>query len=56
MKFKLTLQLKFTTSPGGWWVVVVVGGGFYEINAKPALTKVGVKVLAELGNIGIFFI
>ena len=25
---------------GGW----VVGAGFYEINAKPALTKVEVKV------------
>ena len=41
--------MKFTTSPGGWWVVV--GAGFYEINAKPASTKVGVKVEAELGNV-----
>ena len=41
MKFKLTLQLVFTTSPGGW---VGAGAGFYENNAKPALTKVGVKV------------
>ena len=27
-----------------------MGAGFYEINAKPASTKVGVKVEAELGN------
>ena len=39
MTVKLTIQLEFTTSPGGW-----VGAGFYEINAKPALTKFGVKV------------
>ena len=27
-----------------------VGAGFYEINAKPTLTKVGGKVEAEFGN------
>ena len=28
----------------------MVGAGFYEINAKPASTKVGVEIQAELGN------
>ena len=43
MMFKLTLKLEFTTSPGGWgrWVVL---GGLVRIDAKPAKTKVGVKV------------
>ena len=27
-----------------------MGAGFYEIYAKPASTKVGVEVKAELGN------
>ena len=45
MKF----MLEFTTSPGEWWMWVV-GAGFYEINAKPALTKIGVKVEAELSK------
>ena len=42
MKLKWTFPLEISTSPGGWWVVV--GAGFYQINAKPALTKVEVKV------------
>ena len=40
MKFKLMLQLEFSTSPGGW-----VGGGWcdiYEINA--VLNSVVVEV------------
>ena len=47
MMLKLMLELEFTTSPGGWVVVGGggwVGAGFYEINAKPASTKVGVEV------------
>ena len=31
------------------------GGGFNKINAEPALTKVGVKVKVELGNIALRF-
>ena len=36
----MKLKLKLTTSPGGW----VVGAGLVNNNAKPALTKVEVKV------------
>ena len=31
----------------------MVGGGLVKINSKPALTKVGDKIKAELGNIQI---
>ena len=41
--------MEFTTSPGGWWVGWWVGAGLYEKGAKPASTKIGVKV-SEFGN------
>ena len=50
MKFKLTLQLEFTTSPVGW---VVAGGwvlDFTKLMQSHLPTKVEVEVEDELGN------
>ena len=45
MKFKLTLQLEFTTSPGGWWVL-----DFTKLMQSHLPTKVAVEVEDELGK------